>query len=338
MGAIEIGGARASAPSSLSPQVLLDIYRKALLIHVVDEKMRGLLSSGRLAAVFYSVRGQEVLAAAMGMHLKPTDYIVTTYRGVHDQLAKGIPLKELVAEYYGKVTGTCKGKGGPMHITYPKAGIMVTTGVVGSGLPIANGLALASQLRNDGRVTVCNFGDGASNIGAFHEALNMASLWKLPVVFLCQNNLYGECTKYENATAVDNVAERAASYNMPGVTVDGNDAEAMWCAAGEAVERARTGGGPTLLEAKTFRFMGHYFGDPGAYIPKDEYQAHLARDPMPRCKAAVIASGAASAEQLSEMQLEFAAQVEDAIKFAVASAAPDVSEIETDIYGPGARA
>jgi TPP-dependent pyruvate/acetoin dehydrogenase alpha subunit len=338
MSAIEIGGARASGPHSLSPQILLDIYRKALLIHVVDEKMRGLLSSGRLAAVFYSVRGQEVLAAAMGVHLKPTDYIVTTYRGVHDQLAKGIPLKELAAEYYGKVTGTCKGKGGPMHITYPKAGIMVTTGVVGSGLPIANGLALASQLRNDGRVTVCNFGDGASNIGAFHEALNMASLWKLPVVFLCQNNLYGECTKYEKATAVDNVAERAASYNMPGVTVDGNDAEAMWRAAGEAVERARAGEGPTLLEAKTFRFMGHYFGDPGAYIPKEEYQAHLARDPMPRCKAAVLASGAASEEQLSEMQREIAAQVEDAIKFAIESAAPDVSEIETDIYGSGARA
>ena len=200
--------------------------RKALLINVFDESMRGLLSSGRLAAVYYSVRGQEVLAAAMGVNLRPTDYIVTTYRGIHDQLAKGMPLRELCAEYYGKATGTCKGKGGPMHITYPKAGIMVTTGVVGSGLPIANGLALASQLKKDGRVTVCTFGDGASNIGAFHESLNMASLWKLPVVFLCQNNGYGECTKYEKATAVANIAERAASYNMRGVTVDGNDAEA----------------------------------------------------------------------------------------------------------------
>jgi acetoin:2,6-dichlorophenolindophenol oxidoreductase subunit alpha len=327
-----------SATESLSPQALLQIYRKALLINVFDEKMRGLLSSGRLAAVYYSVRGQEVLAAAMGVHLKPSDYIVTTYRGIHDQLAKGMPLRELCAEYYGKATGTCKGKGGPMHITYPKAGIMVTTGVVGSGLPIANGLALASQLQKDGRVTVCNFGDGASNIGAFHEALNMASLWKLPVVFLCQNNGYGECTKYEKATSATNVADRATAYNMRGVTVDGNDAEAMWRAAGEAVERARAGAGPTLLEAKTFRFNGHYFGDPGAYIPKEEYQAALARDPMPRCKAAVIASGAAAEEQLQGLQREIAEQIEDALKFAVESPPPDAREIETDIYGTGARA
>jgi len=327
-----------SATDSVPPKVLLEIYRKALLINVFDEKMRGLLGSGRLAAVYYSVRGQEVLAAAMGVHLKPSDYIVTTYRGIHDQLAKGMPLRELCAEYYGKATGTCKGKGGPMHITYPKAGIMVTTGVVGSGLPIAAGLALASQVKKDGRVTVCNFGDGASNIGAFHEALNMASLWKLPVVFLCQNNGYGECTKYEKATSVAHIADRAAAYNMRGVTVDGNDAEAMWRAAGEAVDRARSGAGPTLLEAKTFRFMGHYFGDPGAYIPKEEYQAALTRDPMPRCKAAVIASGASTDEQLATLKLEFAEQIEDALKFAVDSPPPDVSEIETDIYGAGARA
>jgi pyruvate dehydrogenase E1 component alpha subunit len=327
-----------SASQSLSPQTLLEIYRKALLINVFDEKMRGLLSSGRLAAVYYSPRGQEILAGAMGVNLQASDYIVTTYRGIHDQLAKGMPLRELCAEYYGKATGTCKGKGGPMHITYPKAGIMVTTGVVGSGLPIATGLALASHLKKDGRVTVCTFGDGASNIGAFHEALNMASLWKLPVVFLCQNNGYGECTKYEKATSVANIAERAASYNMRGVTVDGNDAEAMWRASREAVERARAGEGPTLLEAKTFRFMGHYFGDPGAYIPKEEYQAALARDPMPRCRAAVIASGAATEQQLEAIQRDLATQIEDALKFAVDSSPPDPREIEIDVYGTGARA
>jgi acetoin:2,6-dichlorophenolindophenol oxidoreductase subunit alpha len=338
MSAIESRSARTGAAEALSPQTLFEIYRKALLINVFDEKMRGLLSSGRLAAVYYSPRGQEILAAAMGVNLKPTDYIVTTYRGIHDQLAKGMPLRELCAEYYGKATGTCKGKGGPMHITYPKAGIMVTTGVVGSGLPIATGLAWASQVKKDGRVTVCTFGDGASNIGAFHESLNMASLWKLPVVFLCQNNGYGECTKYEKATAVDSIALRAASYNMRGVTVDGNDPQAMYQASKEAVERARAGDGPTLLEAKTFRFMGHYFGDPGAYIPKEEYQAALARDPMPRTRAAVIASGAATEEQIDSLQKEIAAQIEDALKFAIESSPPDVSEIGIDIYGTGARA
>src|SRR5882757_1480827 len=276
-----------STSAQWGPETLLSVYRKALLIQLVDERMRSLLSSGRMAAVYYSPRGQEILAAAMGVHLKPTDYLVTSYRGVHDQLAKGIPLRLLCAEYYGKSTGACKGKGGPMHITYPAGGVMVTTGVVGGGLPIANGLALASQLKGDGRVTLCCFGDGASNIGAFHESLNMASLWKLPVIFLCQNNGYGECTKYEKATAVAHVAERAASYNMKGVTVDGNDPQAMWQAARDAVERARAGDGPTLLEATTFRFMGHYFGDPGAYIPKEEYAAALARDPMPIARAVV---------------------------------------------------
>lgn len=327
-----------SATRSLPPKTLLDIFRTALKIQLIDEKVRGLLMSGRMAAVFYSPRGQEILAACMGVNLKPTDYLVTTYRGMHDQVAKGIPLRQLFAEYYGKVTGTCKGKGGPMHITYPTAGIMVTTGVVGAGLPIANGLALASQLKNDGRVTVVTFGDGASNIGAFHESLNMASLWKLPVIFLCQNNGYGECTKYEKATAVDNIADRAASYNMRGVTVDGNDAQAMYEAMREAVERARNGDGPTLLEAKTFRFMGHYFGDPGAYIPKEEYAAALARDPMPIWRKAVIDSRAASEGDLETLAKQINAEIDDALQFALDSAPPDVSEIDIDIYASGARA
>lgn len=327
-----------SATRSLTPKTLLEVYRTALKIQLIDEKVRGLLMSGRMAAVFYSPRGQEVLAAGMFANLKPTDYLVTTYRGMHDQVAKGIPLRQLFAEYYGKATGTCKGKGGPMHITYPTAGIMVTTGVVGAGLPIANGLALASQLKGDGRVTVCTFGDGASNIGAFHESLNMASLWKLPVIFLCQNNGYGECTKYEKATAVENIADRAASYNMRGVTVDGNDLQAMYEASREAVERARRGEGPTLLEAKTFRFMGHYFGDPGAYIPREEYAAAQSRDPMPRARKQVLDSGAATEGDLEALAKEINAEIDDALQFALDSVPPDVSEIDVDIYASGAHA
>ena len=327
-----------SPSAEWGPAALLAVYRKALLIQLVDERMRSLLSSGRLAAVYYSPRGQEIVSAAMGVHLKAADYLVTTYRGVHDQLAKGMPLKLLCAEYYGRATGTCKGKGGPMHITYPQAGIMVTTGVVGGGLPIANGLALAAQMRGEDRVTVCCFGDGAANIGAFHEALNMASLWKLPVVFLCQNNGYGECTRYEKATAVAHIAERAAAYNMTGVTVDGNDAEAMWRAAGEAVERARKGEGPTLLEARTFRFMGHYFGDPGAYIPKEEYAAATARDPMPACRAAVLRAGVASEADLVACEQQINREIDEALAFAAESPVPDVREIERDIYAGGAAA
>jgi pyruvate dehydrogenase E1 component alpha subunit len=327
-----------SSEPKFDPQTLLAIYRKALLIQLVDERVRGLLMSGRLVAVYYSVRGQEILAAAMGVNLQEKDYVVTMYRGIHDQLAKGIPLRQLFAEYYGKATGTCKGKGGAMHITYPKAGIMVTTGVVGGGLPIANGLALASQLRGDGRVTVVNFGDGASNIGAFHESLNMASLWKLPVIFLCQNNQYGECTRYENSTSVANIGERAASYNMHGITVNGNDPKAMYLAARDAVDRARRGEGPTLLEAKTFRFMGHYFGDPGAYIPKAEYAAALALDPMPATRAAVLASGVATEADLAAFAKQINADIDDALQFAADSPEPDISEIDIDIYASGAHA
>lgn len=318
---------------SWSPATRLAIYRKARLINLVDERFRGLLRSGRLAAVYYSPRGQEILAAAMGVHLQSSDYLVTTYRGIHDQLAKGIPLKPLFAEYYAKATGACKGKGGPMHITHPESGVMVTTGIVGSGLPIANGLAWASNIKKDGRVTLVTFGDGASNIGAFHESLNMASLWKLPVIFLCQNNLYGESSKYEKCTAVDNIGERAASYKMVGVTVNGNDPEAMWRASGEAVARARAGEGPTLLEAKTFRFMGHYFGDPGAYIPKDEMEAAVARDPMPICRAAVIASGAASEDELAAFDTEINTRIDEALQYAADSALPDLKEIDIDVYG-----
>ncbi|MDP9142289.1 MAG: thiamine pyrophosphate-dependent dehydrogenase E1 component subunit alpha [Pseudomonadota bacterium] len=322
-----------TATQAFSPKTLLSIYRKARLINLIDERFRGLLRSGRLAAVYYSPRGQEILAAAMGVHLQSTDYLVTTYRGIHDQLAKGIPLRPLFAEYYAKATGACKGKGGPMHITHPDSGVMVTTGIVGSGLPIANGLAWASQLKKDGRVTLVTFGDGASNIGAFHEALNMASLWKLPVIFLCQNNLYGESSKYAKCTAVDNIGDRAASYNMFGVTVNGNDPEAMWRASGEAVARARAGEGPTLIEAKTFRFMGHYFGDPGAYIPKEEYDEHMARDPMPIARAAVLSGGAATEAELDAYDAEVNAQIDDALQFAADSPFPDVSEIDIDVYG-----
>ena len=162
----------------------------------------------------------------------------------------------LWAEYAGKVTGTCKGKGGPMHITHPASGVMVTTGIVGSSMPIANGLALAAQIRGERRIAVAYFGDGATNIGAFHEALNMAAVWKLPVLFVCQNNGYGEHTRYELATSVAKISDRAASYQIPGVTVNGNDPLAVYAAAQSAIERARAGAGPTLLEARTFRVSG----------------------------------------------------------------------------------
>ena len=261
-------------PMSSEPKVdravLVDIYRRMALIQRSDERFRAVIKAGKIVAPYYSPRGQECIPAAVSVSLGDEDYVCTIYRGIHDMLAKGVPSKLLWAEIAGKATGTCKGKGGPMHITHPTSGVMVTTGIVGSSMPIANGLALAAQIRGEKRVAVAYFGDGASNIGAFHESLNMAAVWKLPVVFVCQNNGYGEHTRYELATSAKRISDRAAGYQMPGVTVDGNDPLAVYEAARAAIIRARAGDGPTLIEAMTFRFQGHVFGDADAYMAPGE--------------------------------------------------------------------
>lgn len=219
-----------------------------------------------------------------------------------------------------------------MHITHPASGIMVTTGIVGSSMPIANGLALASQIRNEKRVTVAYFGDGASNIGAFHESLNMAAIWKLPVVFVCQNNRYGEHTKYELATSAKRVSDRAAGYQIPGVTVDGNDALEMYAAAKTAIDRARDGGGPTLIEAMTFRFYGHVFGDNDKYMEKGEKEAAMARDPVVHFRAWLIQEGHATDADLKRMESGIEEEIDAAVEFAINSSEPDVAELQRDVF------
>ena len=236
-------------------RTLLDMYRRMTLIKQNDERFRSVIKAGKIVAPYYSPRGQEVIPAAVSVNLTNADYICTIYRGIHDMIAKGVPLKLLWAEIAGKVTGTCKGKGGPMHVTHPESGVMVTTGIVGSSMPIANGLALAAQIRGEKRVTVAYFGDGASNIGAFHESLNMAAVWKLPVVFVCQNNGYGEHTRYELATSAAKISDRAMGYQMPGVTVDGNDPLAMYAVAREAIERARSRTGSDAHRSEDVSFL-----------------------------------------------------------------------------------
>jgi pyruvate dehydrogenase E1 component alpha subunit len=219
-----------------------------------------------------------------------------------------------------------------MGITHPENGVMVTTGIVGSSLPIANGLALAAQIRGEKRVSIAYFGDGASNIGAFHEALNLAAVWKLPVVFVCQNNGFAEHTRYENGTSCANVADRAASYSMPGVTVNGNDPVAMWQAAGQAIDRARNGDGPTLLEAKTFRLHGHIFGDADAYMDPAEKAAAIESDPMPRMRAWLIAGGHASEDQLQGIEQAIKQEIDEAVEFALSSPYPELAELRRDVY------
>lgn len=324
-------------PNTPEVAVLLEIYRKAHLIKTADDRFIELIKAGQIASPYYSTRGQELIPAAISVNLYADDYVITTYRGIHDQLAKGIPLRPFVAEFMGRATGTCKGKGGPMHITHLASGLPVTTGVVGSGLPIANGLAWAAQLKKTGQVTVCNFGDGASNIGAFHEALNLASVWKLPVVFVCQNNGYAEHTRYEYGTGARAIVDRAIGYGMHGIQCNGNDALDMHAAAREAIERARAGEGPTLIEAKTFRFRGHLLGDDGHYIPKAEMDAALAADPMPAYRAWLITQGHASESELSAIEAKNRDDFEDAVQFGLSSPYPDVSELRLDVYAEEVR-
>jgi acetoin:2,6-dichlorophenolindophenol oxidoreductase subunit alpha len=312
------------------------MFRSMALLKQNDERFRSLLKAGKMAMPYYSWRGQEVIPSAMSAALNKDDYVCTIYRGLHDSIARGVPLKLLWAELIGKATGTCKGKGGPMHITHPASGIMVTTGIVGSSMPIANGLGFASQVLGDGRVTVAMFGDGACNIGAFHESLNLASLWKLPVIFLCSNNLYSEHTKFEHGTTVKHIAERAASYSMPGITVDGNDPLAMYAAAKTAVDRARAGDGPTLIEAMTFRFFGHVFGDNDFYMDKVEKAQRMAQDPCPAYRSWLIQEGYANEAELAALEAECEAAIDEAQAFALESPFPDLAELRTDIFAESA--
>lgn len=317
----------------LDKNTFLSIYKKMALIKGNDDRIISSLKAGRLQMPYYSARGQECIPAALSESLTDDDYLVTIYRGMHDMLAKGLPPKLLWAELAGKVTGTCKGKGGPMHLTYPKKGCMVTTGIVGASLPIATGLALASQVRGESRVSVASFGDGASNIGAFHESLNLAAVWNLPVIFVCQNNQYAEHTAYSKGTSVESIADRGASYGIPGIKVDGNDPVAVYHAGRNAVERARAGHGPTLIEAVTFRFNGHLIGDSGSYIPKEEYLRAVENDPFIKYREFLLANSHIAEEELLAIEQEIAKEVNEAEAFAMESPLPAPEEVLVDVYG-----
>lgn len=307
---------------------LLEIYRRAALIKANDERVIKEMIAGRLVTPYYSPRGQEIIPAALSVSLRTSDTICTIYRGTHDMIAKGFPLDQLWGELAGRVTGSCKGKGGTMHLTHPASGCMVTTGIVGSSMPIANGLAWTAQLEGKGDVAVAYFGDGAANIGAFHESLNMAGAWKLPTIFVCQNNRYAEHTTFADSTAVKRLSDRAGGYGMPGVTVDGNDPDAMYGVAKVAIERARAGEGPTLIEAMTFRFNGHVLGDQGRYIDKAEMAAAVAADPLPALRARLVDDGV----DVEPLESALAAQIDAAVAAAYAADYPAAEEMTRDVY------
>ncbi|HUY23234.1 MAG TPA: thiamine pyrophosphate-dependent enzyme [Acidimicrobiales bacterium] len=324
---------------------LRQMFGTMTLIAACDDALRSAISAGEATLSYYSPRGQEAVAAGFGAALRPDDYLVTTYRGMHDQIAKGVPLRPLLAEMVGRAEGTGKGKGGPMHVVWPDAGLMLTTGVVGSGLPIAAGLAWAAQRDHAGapaagsgaargagpRVTVASFGDGATNIGAFHEAANLAAVWRLPVVFLCQNNGYGEHTAFADHQRTAHVAQRAAAYGMPGVTVDGNDPVAVYEAVAEAAAQARAGEGPTLVEAVTYRLFGHVFGDRMAYVDPAELAAAWEHEPVARFRRRLIEQGLLTEESAAEVEARCAARATGTLSEVLGLPEPGADEVLTDV-------
>jgi pyruvate dehydrogenase E1 component alpha subunit len=277
------------------------------------------------------------VAAGVCAALRDDDYLTSTHRGHGHCLAKGVDPNEMMAELFGKVTGTCKGKGGSMHIADFRRGMLGANGIVGAGLPIACGAALTAKLTKSGRVAVAFFGDGAANIGAFHESLNLASIWKLPVVFVCENNRYGEATPVEYALAAEHVADRASAYRMPGVIADGQDVLDVFAKAREAVAHARTGEGPVLLECETYRYFGHFVGDPARYRAAEEVESFRARDCILRFAEHLRERHNVSAKRLEEIGADAERRLDEAVAFAEGGPSPQPGEIEHDVYSEARR-
>ncbi|WP_082967129.1 thiamine pyrophosphate-dependent dehydrogenase E1 component subunit alpha [Mycobacterium sp. 852002-51163_SCH5372311] len=303
-----------------------------VLMKAADDRLSKGIGTGEFMCVYWPSRGQEAIAAAMGVALRPDDQLVTTYRGLHDLIGKGVPLEEIYGEMMGRTVGACRGKGGTMHIANPDKGVMLSTGIVGAGPPVAVGLAMVGRRKGLDRVTVVSFGDGATNTGSFHEAANMAALWDLPLVFVCQNNLYAEMTPTSDTMKLARVAERAAGYGMPGVHVDGNDPLAVKSVLDQALQRARAGEGPTFIECVTFRFRGHYFGDRMPYIPKDQLATAMAADPVPRFRRYLANAGICTEDELSRIDDDALQTVENALNTVMSADPAPAEELQRDVY------
>ena len=317
----------------LSRETLLKLYTTMATIRNFEE--RGIPETGQraMSASVHSSAGQEAVPTGICAHLSDEDYIGSTHRGHGHCIAKGVDPKTMMAELFGRATGNNKGKGGSMHIADMSKGMLGTNGVVAASVPLAVGAALTSKLKNLGRVAVAFFGDGGANQGVLHESMNLASVWKLPVIFCCENNGYAESTPVEYALSTANVSDRAAGYNMPGINVDGMDVFAVYDAAGQAVARARAGEGPSLLECRTYRFYGHtVFDNPLSYRTKEEEDHWRARDPLKLFREAVLPLRDITLEELDQIDAEAAQLMEDAIKFADESPLPDPLEIYDDVY------
>ena len=312
-------------------ELQLEMFGVMLRIRGFELKTAECFAKGMLAGNIHTCIGQEAVSAGACTALQQGDFITGTHRGHGQCIAKGARTDRMLAELFGKKTGYCAGKSGSMHVADVGLGILGANGIVGAGLPIAAGSALASKIRHTPEVTLAFFGDGASNNGTFHETVNIAAAWKLPMVFLCENNGYAVSVNIHSVTNTEDIAARAAGYGIPGMVVDGNDAVAVYNAVHSAAERARGGGGPSIVECKTYRIHGHYEGDPAAYRTKEETKQWKAKDPIERLRAELLAQGAAP-EKLEETEAAIAAEIEEAYRFAVDSAYPDPAEVREDVY------
>jgi pyruvate dehydrogenase E1 component alpha subunit len=319
----------------LSHDQKVDLYRTMITIRLFEEKVQDLYARGLIPGLAHLYIGEEAVATGVCANLRKEDFITSTHRGHGHVIAKGAELKYMMAELFGKTTGYCKGKGGSMHIADVEIGILGANGIAGGGIPLAVGAALSSKMRKTDQVAVSFFGDGASNNGTFHEGLNFASIHRLPVVFICENNLYGISVSQKQHQAIRNISIRAVAYGIPGITVDGNDVLAVYETTDKAIQRARAGEGPSLIECETYRWRGHHEGDPNQgrrYRTMEEVQEWVKKCPIKRFEEKLVEEKVLSKTKIKNISEEIGKKIEEAVEFANQSPLPDPQDIFEDGY------
>jgi pyruvate dehydrogenase E1 component alpha subunit len=317
---------------TLDKSLMLRMFEQMSTIRHFEERASREFAAGKIPGFVHLYAGEEAVAVGVCTHLTDDDFITSHHRGHGHCIAKGVDIREMVAELLGREAGACRGKGGSMHIADVHKGMLGANGIVGGGFPLATGAGLTCKYNGQGQVAVCFFGDGAANQGTFHESLNLAGIWKLPVIYVAENNGYAESTPVTYHMSCRDIAERAAGYGMPGVTVDGLNVFAVYEAAGEAIARARRGEGPSLIECKTYRYHGHFEGDTITYRTKEELASYLERDPIQALRQFLQDQGIASAEQLDPIDQQVQEGIDEAWRYAEAAPLPEPEEALTDVY------
>lgn len=323
--------ADSSSSAQWTPDLIKTAYERMFLIRTFEETVQHLYATEKMPGTVHLSTGQEAVAVGVGLHLRQTDYLTTTHRGHGHLIGKGCAPSQMMAEIFGKATGLCRGKGGSMHIMDPNHGVLGANAIVGGGIPMTVGAALAARHFRSDRIAVALFGDGAANQGTFHESLNLAAIWKLPVVFVCENNGYAEATSVRYHLSVENVAMRAASYGMPGILADGLDLFDVYEKVGPALTRARDGLGPSLVECRTYRVHGHYEGDNQKYRTQEERTKH--QDCLTKFRARALPAGLVSESELSTIEENVRKVIAEAVEFGKSSPFPPASDLDTDVYG-----